>query len=74
MIGVGSLNASHWGQAMANKIPVITCDSAIADSAYLVYAAMKRAEIDCPDLIKIPLWNSFKASAWVWFIRAFEVE
>ena len=51
---------------------VITCDAVIADSAYLVYAAMKRAEIDCPDLIKIPLWNSFKACAWVWFFCAFE--
>jgi len=52
---------------------VITCDADIADSAYLVYATMKRAEIDCHDLLKVPLWNSFKASARVCFIRAFEV-
>lgn len=59
--------------ATRKALRVITCDAAIADSAYLVYATMKRAEIDCPDLLKIPLWNSFKASAWVWFIRAFKV-
>ena len=52
---------------------VITCDAELADSSYMIYSAMKRAEIDQPDLLKLPLWNAYKASAWAWFVRAFEV-
>jgi len=60
--------------ATGKPLRVITCDAVMADSAYLVYAAMKRAEIEQPDLLKIRLWNAYKAGAWELFMRAFEVQ
>lgn len=60
-------------RAQGKPLPVISCDAELADSAYLVYAAMRRAEVECPALLNIPLWNSYKAGAWVWFNRAFDV-
>ena len=59
--------------ATGKPLRVIKCEAALADSAYLIYAEMKRAEIDQPDLLKLPLWNAYKAGAWAWFVRAFEV-
>jgi len=66
-------DAIQDGHVQIKPVPIITCDADLADSAYLVYAAMKRAEIECPALLNIPLWNAYKAGAWAWFNRAFDV-
>jgi hypothetical protein len=60
-------------RADGKPLPIITCDAKLADQAYVLYSAMRRAEIETPDLLKIPLWNAFKASAYCWFERAFEL-
>lgn len=54
------------------SLPVIHFDHIAAEKAYLVYAAMKRAEIQQPVLATLPLWNALKACAWEWFTRCFE--
>lgn len=59
--------------AKRKPLHVITCDAELAGSAYMVYAAMRRAEINQPELLQIPLWNAYKAGAYAWFERAFEV-
>lgn len=56
----------------SDSFRVILCDLAAAEKAYLVYAAMKRAEIDQPTLINLPLWNSLKAVSFEWFTRCFD--
>lgn len=52
---------------------LITCDAQLADRAYTVYAAMRRAETAHPELLEIPLWNVYRAGAYEMFARAFEL-
>lgn len=56
-----------------NPLRVIKCEAALADSAYLIYAEMKRAEIRHPFLAYVPAWTQSKAWAWTAFCAAFEV-
>lgn len=51
---------------------VIHFDHVAAEKAYLVYAAMKRAEVQQPALLSLPLWNALKAVSFEWFTRCFE--
>lgn len=59
--------------ADGKPLRVIKCEAALADSAYLIYAEMKRAEIRHPFLSQVPAWTQSKVWAWTAFCAAFEV-
>lgn len=60
--------------AQTDSVRVIHLSQKQANDAYLIYAAMKRAERDEPALLSLPMWNSLKAAAYAWFLNAFEVQ
>jgi len=60
-MGVAQVKITHFDQTQAND-------------AYLVYAAMKRAEVQETALVAVPLWNVLKALSYAVFLQAFEVQ
>lgn len=58
----------------SDSIQTIHVDLATAQDAYLVYARMKRDEVENPALGEVPLWNVFKALSFAMFEQAFEVQ
>lgn len=58
----------------SDSIQTIHVDLATAQDAYLVYARMKRDEVENPALGEVPLWNVLKALAYSVFLQAFEVQ
>lgn len=61
-------------RAKRNTFPLIHCDASQADDAFMVYAAMKRAEIADPALLEIDLWHVLRVLTYTMFASAFEVE
>lgn len=51
----------------------VSCNHRIADDAFAVYSAMKRAEVALPDLAKFGPWLKNRTLAYVMFLQAFEV-
>jgi len=60
-------------RANCKPLPVIACDAKTADDAFAVYAAMKRTEIDQPELALLDLWVGLRAAVYMMFFQAFEV-
>lgn len=57
----------------SDSVRTIRFDQVEAEKAYLVYAAMKRAEVREATLPQVPLWNVLKALSFAVFLEAFEV-
>ncbi len=57
----------------SDSIRLIRFEQVEAEKAYLVYAAMKRAEVREATLPQVPLWNVLKALSFAVFLEAFEV-
>lgn len=60
--------------AQSDSVNVTRFDHIEAEKSYLVYAAMKRAEVREPALVEVPLWNVLKALSFAMFEQAFEVK
>jgi len=58
--------------AQPDSVNVTRFDHVEAEKSYLVYAAMKRAEVQQPALVDVPLWNVLKTLAYSVFLQAFE--
>lgn len=58
--------------AQPDSVNVTLFDHVEAEKSYLVYAAMKRAEVQQPALVDVPLWNVLKTLAYSVFLQAFE--
>jgi len=53
---------------------LIVCDAKIADDAYAVYSAMRKTEVDKPELAQSTLWVSLRTFAYTMFFQAFVVQ
>lgn len=60
--------------AQSDSVRTIRFDHVEAEKAYLVYAAMKRAEVQEARLTTNPLWNVLKALSYEVFLQAFKVQ